>query len=301
MPSSPTHANDVFTPDDLAFFDQNGYVILRQAVDQASVEAVVDTLFKFLGISRQQDETWYQPPVSTGGGMVELYQHQSLWDNRQNPRIYHAFRQLWQRQDLWVSIDRVSFKPPQHPDFPKYQKTGFLHLDTTTETLPIPFRLQGVLYLTDTSEEQGGFHCLPGWHKRTKEWIEVSQPHGGSIKGDAMYELPIKPIPAKAGDFLIWHVGLPHGNGYNRSSLPRMAQYITMWPQDQANRRLFTHDLETERELRIKAWREHSGPLPDRKPFPGDPRGWERKNEETARLTPLGKRLLGQESWEASV
>ena len=27
-------------------------------------------------------------------GMVELYQHQSLWDNRQHPRIHEAFAQI---------------------------------------------------------------------------------------------------------------------------------------------------------------------------------------------------------------
>lgn len=292
---APSETEAVFTPDDLRFFDDHGYVILKEAVPKESVAALVDTIFEFLGISRERDESWYRPPVSAGGGMVEIYQHQHLWNHRQSPRIYSAFRQLWGRDELHVSIDRASFKTPEDPEHPKYQKTGFLHLDTKTDILPIPFRLQGVLYLVDTEEDQGGFHCLPGWHKRTEEWIEVSKPEG-SLKGDAMYELPIKPIPAKAGDFLIWHIGLPHGNGYNRSDRPRMAQYISMWPAkgfDHPKR----NDPRFSMENRIRAWREHSGPPVRARPFPGDDRNWEIEHGATAELTPLGRKLLGVDAW----
>ena len=27
--------------------------------------------------------------------MVEMYQHQALWDNRQRPRVHRAFAQVW--------------------------------------------------------------------------------------------------------------------------------------------------------------------------------------------------------------
>jgi hypothetical protein len=36
---------------------------------------------------------------------------------------------------------------------------------------------------------------------------------------------------------------------------------------------------------------------PQRDAFPGDPRGWEKKNATTAKLTILGERLLGLKSW----
>ena len=38
-------------------------------------------------------------------------------------------------------------------------------------------------------------------------------------------------IPGKAGDLLIWHSGLLHGNGHNTSDRPRYAQYIGMQPE----------------------------------------------------------------------
>ena len=45
-------------------------------------------------------------------GMAEIYHHQYLWDNRQCERVYDAFVDVWDREDLWVAIDRANFNPP---------------------------------------------------------------------------------------------------------------------------------------------------------------------------------------------
>ena len=66
-----------------------------------------------------------------------------------------------------------------------------------------------------------------------------------------------------------------------------MAQYISMFPANE--------DDAVERAERVDMWRnlEH----PKRDAFPGDPRDWEKKNAKTAKLTPLGEKLLGLERW----
>jgi ectoine hydroxylase-related dioxygenase (phytanoyl-CoA dioxygenase family) len=285
---------NVLSEADLKFFDENGYVIVRNAVPPRNVQAVVDAIYDFLEIPRQKDDSWYRPPVDTGG-MVEMYQHQALWDNRQHPRVYEVYRQLLGRDDLWVSIDRATFKPPPDERFPQYQKIGFMHLDADPYAGPVPFGLQGVLYLTDTSADQGGFHCMPGWHKRTDEWMKLAQkltskPNANSVSGPALSDLPDRtPIEGKAGELVIWNRALPHGNGWNTSQRPRLAQYILMMP---------ARDVNSEQAAtRIKVWREHSGPIPNRAPFPGDPRGWENKHLQPAKLTDLGETLLGLKAW----
>ena len=65
-----------------------------------------------------------------------------------------------------------------------------------------------------------------------------------------------------------------------------MAQYIAMYPADE--------DDDAERQERIRLWRELDHP---RGGLPGDPREWEKKNAETAKLTPLGEKLLGLRRW----
>jgi ectoine hydroxylase-related dioxygenase (phytanoyl-CoA dioxygenase family) len=267
--------------------------VVHDAVPRGNVEAVVDAIHAFLGIPREKDDTWYQPPVNAGG-MVEMYQHQALWDNRQYERIYDVYRQLWGRDDLWVSMDRCSFKPPPDPRFPQFDKIGFMHLDANPYEGPISFFLQGVLYLSDTAADQGGFHCMPGWHKRTEEWMKLTERITGKqtngVRGAELKDLPDRtPIEGKAGDLVIWQRALPHGNGWNTSTRPRLAQYILMSP---------AKDIRSEEAAaRVKAWREHAGPMPGFSYFPGDPRGWEREHLQTATLTELGEKLLGLKSW----
>ena len=40
----------------------------------------------------------------------------------------------------------------------------------------LPMGLQGVLYLTDTSAENGAFVCIPGFHKRLGGWLQTLPP-----------------------------------------------------------------------------------------------------------------------------
>ena len=75
----------VLSPADYDFFAENGYVIVHDAVPQSNLDAVIDAIWTFLGIDRNDPEDWYREPLRANG-MVEMYQHQSLWDNRQEPR-----------------------------------------------------------------------------------------------------------------------------------------------------------------------------------------------------------------------
>jgi ectoine hydroxylase-related dioxygenase (phytanoyl-CoA dioxygenase family) len=45
-----------------------------------------------------------------------------------------------------------------------------------------------------------------------------------------LYALGPKPIAGRAGDLVIWHDALPHGASPNRSRMPRIVQYIRMYP-----------------------------------------------------------------------
>ncbi len=273
--------NRVLSAEDRTFWEKNGYVVIHNAVPQENLEAVVNDIWDFLGVDRNDPESWYKAPISKAG-MLEMYHTQSLWNNRQYPRVHQAFADIWNREDLWVSFDRANMNPPARPEW-DYQ--GMVHWDVDTSQNPIPFFVQGVLYLEDTSAEQGGFQCVAGFHNRFAEWVKT-QPEDRDPWHPALEGLEVKTIPGKAGDLLIWHNLLPHGNSRNRSTKPRLAQYITMSPAKEG-------DEET-RQYRINAWRERKPPRG--KAFPGDPRGFE-QNRPSAELTELGKKLLGLERW----
>lgn len=275
----------IFSSEDRAFFARNGYIVLREAVPPENLAAVIDAMWAFLGMDRHNPEDWYREPLRTNG-MVELYQHAALWENRQHPRVYQAFVEILGTERLWVSLDRASLKPPVRPDHPEFDRPGFIHWDVDTSRLPIPLGVQGVLCLEDTTAEQGGFQCVPGMHRDLDVWIQTQAADRNPFR-PALAGLDVQPIPGKAGDLIIWNQLLPHGNGRNVSERPRLAQYITMRPAPE--------DDEAEREERINAWQRR---LPPRgKPFPGDPRRIEELCGTTATLSPLGRRLLGIERW----
>ena len=171
-----------------------------------------------------------------------------------------------------MSLDRANMKPPSRADKPDWQNEGMIHWDTDTSVPKVPFGVQGVLYLTDTSEDQGGFQCVPGFNNIFEEWVKT-QPEDRDPRRPNLDDLEVKSIPGRAGDLLIWHRLLAHGNGHNRSDRPRLAQYITMSPAEGRG--------EAEREERIQAWRA-CRPTPR---WPGDPRDWEHKTQKPAKLT----------------
>lgn len=278
------------TQEDIAFFKENGYLVVKSVVPKELCDAVVDAIWEFLGMDRNNPEDWYRLPL-TAGGMIEMYHHQSLWNVRQYPRVHQVFAELIGTEKLWVTLDRVNMKPPQHPQHPEYDHKGFTHWDVDTANLDIPFWVQGVVYLTDTEENMGGFQCIPGFHNDLEEWIKT-QPTNRNTHAPDLKSLPegrkLVPIPAKAGDIVIWDRLLAHGNGRNLSDRPRLAQYVAMAPPQFYDN--------GEREERIQSWLNRE-PL-DRSYFYGDPRRIEQTQFPVPELTPLGRKLLGVDLWE---
>lgn len=274
----------VLSDSEMEFFEENGYVVVRGAAPAEQCQAVVDAIFDFLGMDADDGDDWYHEPHRTSG-FVEMYHHPSMWANRETPRVYEAFRQLLGEERLWVSFDRVGFKPPPHPDHPEYDHPGFVHWDADTSTWPLPFSLQGVLYLNDQSADQGCYQCVPGMHRAFEQWVKT-QPADRDPRTPDLAGLEVRQVAAEQGDLVVWVRALAHGNGHNVSQTPRFAQYITMSPARE-------DDAEA-RGARIEQF-EQRRPPPSTA-FPGDARGWEQA-QPAAQLSALGRRLLGLDRW----
>jgi hypothetical protein len=225
-PPLPSGADAALSPDDLALWEHDGYLVLHDAVRLEQCRAAAQAIYDFLSVDPANPETWYNNP--NGHTIwVSLLRHPAFRANRESARIQAAFAQLWGRSDLWASIDQGGFNPPERPDwrFPG----PHLHWDVSLAQ-PVPFGVQGILYLTDTTADQGAFQCVPGFHKRLAKWL-IELPPGTNPRDPGLSEtLPAVPIAGRAGDLVIWHHALPHGSSPNRSARPRVAQYIRMVP-----------------------------------------------------------------------
>ena len=287
----------VLSEDDWAFWVENGYVVVKNAVPKQQAEATARFLWEFEEKNPNDQSTWYAQPKSgetsrpiqmkelAGTGMVEVYNHQLLWDNRQMPRVHDAFTDIWGTEKLWVTIDRANLNFPIRPGF---EYKGFIHWDYDPETRPQ--NVQGVLALADqTDENMGGFQCIPALYRTYDTWKLTQPADRNRFQPDtSAFEGQYHLVKLQAGDLLIFNSLTPHGIRPNNSvDSVRVAQYISMMPAEEHNQPM--------RDWRVESWKNRVAP--QGYAFPGDPRNWEQTKYQTAALSELGKKLLGLEPW----
>ena len=282
----------LLTEDQWSHWISKGYVVIPQAISPEQVQQTVDLLWEFEEKDPGDSSTWYAPARAEmemkeliGTGMVEIYNHQHQWSNRQTPKVYDAFADIWGMEELWVTIDRANLNFPAPKDQPQ---KGFIHWDYDPDTKPQ--NVQGVLALSDQIDpDMGGFQCIPWLFQNYDAWRATQpddrNPFQPDLKG---LEDKIEKVPLRAGDLMIFHSGLAHGIRPNNSKdKVRMAQYISMMPAEPDNKEL--------KEWRINSWRNRVAP--EGYAFPGDPRNWEQTKYKTAELSLLGEKLLGLTPW----
>lgn len=282
----------ILTMKDWKFWKDNGYVIIKQAVPREQAAKTANFLWEFEEKDPNNSESWYTAPRAelqmkelAGTGMVEVYNNQYLWNNRQTQRVYDAFVDIWGTEKLWVTIDRANLNFPIRPG---YEYKGFIHWDYDPETKPQ--NVQGILAINDQLDENmGGFQCIPWLYKNYDTWKLTQPKDRNHYKPDITgLEDKIVKVPMEAGDLLIFNSSQPHGIRPNNSSdKVRMAQYISMMPAQEDNEAL--------KEWRVNSWKNRIAP--EGYAFSGDPRNWEQTKYERANLSKLGAKLLGSKKW----
>tara|TARA_Y100001972_G_scaffold128878_1_gene192374 strand:+ start:4520 stop:5428 length:909 start_codon:yes stop_codon:yes gene_type:complete len=282
----------VLTMEQWEFWKSQGYVVIKETIPREQAQQTANFLWEFEDKDPNNQETWYTAPRAeiemkelAGTGMVEVYNNQYLWNNRQTQRVYDAFVDIWGIEKLWVTIDRGNLNFPIRPE---YEYKGFIHWDYDPETNPQ--NVQGVLALADqTDENMGGFQCIPWLFRNYETWKRTQPEDSHYFKPDITgLEDKIVKVPLEVGDLLIFNSALPHGIRPNHSKdKVRIAQYIAMTPAEEDNEGLRT--------WRINSWKHRIAPKGYA--FPGDPRNWEQTRYGRAKLSDLGKKLLGLKKW----
>ena len=239
-----------------ASWEADGYLVVPDAVPPSITRDIANAVREFVGATDGNRSSWYEntadiynelladgsKPHHGPCGMVQMYHHSSLWAMRTHPRLHNIFADLYGTRRLYVTVDRAHFKPPADERFPAWSDPGAVHVglhwdvDTRPSNWPVPYVLQGVIYLDDTTAEQGALRVVPGFHKRFAAW-SAAQPANRSAErpeGAAAAALAAEavPIPASAGSLVVWHSLLPHGPGPNLATRPRISAYVSMLPTE---------------------------------------------------------------------
>ena len=282
----------VLTEEQWKFWINKGYIVIKNAIPREQAKSTADFLWEFEDKNPDDPSTWYTAPRAemkmkelAGTGMVEVYNNQYLWSNRQTKKVYEAFVDIWGTEKLWVTIDRANLNFPIREG---HEYKGFIHWDYDPETKPQ--NVQGVIALSDQTDiNMGGFQCIPWLYQNYDSW-KLTQPEDRNrfqpdING---LEDKIEKVAMEAGDLLIFNSLLAHGIRPNLSeNKVRIAQYISMMPAEEDN--------EVLKQWRINSWKNRVAP--EGYAFPGDPRNWEQTKYKTAQLSSLGEKLLGLTKW----
>ncbi len=219
---------NVLSEQDLDFWKENGYLVVKNAISKEDCEATQKAIWEYLKMDPNEKESWYKRHEEQKGLMLNFSDHETLNRNRFSPKVKKAYEQLYGTTNIYKTIDKVSFSPPETENFTFLGSP--LHWDMSLKK-PLVFDLQGLLYLTDCEENDGAFHCVPGFHNHINQWLDELEPHENP-REKAIQTLQAKPIIGNAGDFIIWHNALPHCATPNKGENPRMVQYLTYLPND---------------------------------------------------------------------
>ncbi|MFD7984586.1 phytanoyl-CoA dioxygenase family protein [Kitasatospora indigofera] len=298
----------VLSEEDLAFWQTYGYVVVKEAIPAEAARRLLDFTWDFQGLDPDRPDTWYEERPYRDGldrhlhvyGFVEAYHHQLLWDSRQTRRVYDAFVDVWDSEELWVTLDRLNLNPPNIKNRDRAliepTDTGFdieLHWDIDSTLGVVPQRVQGIIALNDTAPDLGGFQCNPELFRRFDEW-KLGQPADRDPIRPAVDrdEYPVVRPELSAGDLLIWNGALAHGVARNISDGGvRAVQYLSMMPA--------LEEHEEMRRSRINSWYTLSTPDWNRT-LVGDAVKHESLRYGTAELDDLGRKLLGLTPWHGT-
>ena len=217
---------------DISNWNNNGYIIISGLFDEILIESAKDEIWMYLNMDSSNPDDWYNQSIRNLSGIdnhgrIPMYHGNIQWKCRSNKSILQLFKYLYGENDLCVSFDRANMNPPTTD---RFQCSGFLHWDKDIR-VKNNFYIQGLLSLTDTSEQGGGFQCVPGFHTIKNKWIENNR-----ISSDGRFpltteNLKVENIPVTAGDFILWNDDIIHGITPNFSTTPRLALYITYFPR----------------------------------------------------------------------
>jgi ectoine hydroxylase-related dioxygenase (phytanoyl-CoA dioxygenase family) len=223
---APTHC---ISPQQAAEFDEQGFLLIEDAFDRESMQAVIaeidpweERVTEFL---RTQDEGRLfiaQADAITFSTHL-VTRSPALRDFCAGPRFRDLCADLI-GPDVRLYWDQAVYKKTEkRRSFPWHQDNGY------TFVMPQQY-LTCWVALTDTNEDNGCPWVVPGAHRRGtfRHWMT-------DLGWQCLDDPPnARPVPARAGSIVVFSSLTPHATGPNRTDAVRKA-YIVQFAPDGAH------------------------------------------------------------------
>ena len=274
----------MITEADKQQFFEDGYLLIEKVVPESLCADVRSTICSFLHCDADEPASWPESQ-SRGHGIVPIHHAQSLWNLRQYPAVHEAFAALHGTEALWVTYDRVSFKTRDTESL-EQRVAEPIHWDGQPLKMT-DLSIQGLVYLTDTTADQGAFCCVPELYRNALDYL-AKHPEVADTRRPDVNNAQIEVIPGTTGSLRLWNRMTPHSSTRNLTDNPRWVQDVAMDPIGDEAARL----------SRIEEFQNSMPPqwaIVQKVPGQVIP-----ETGGAAELTPLGKRLVGLDIWGQS-
>lgn len=211
------------TPEQKAFFKENGYLIVRRCVDRSLTDPVLDLVWANMEEKRDDPITW----IDKGYRVVP-----NVAGSEAAKRLVNDSPIIEIAEEMAGPLRRGGGAAP-HVSFPRSNKEwrpAGGHLDgyhTPTNGVPKGtvgrFTVGVTIYVAPVKPRGGGFTFYPGSHRVFAEYFRthpLDGPQGGVVRfpvGEATE------FTGDAGDVCFWHYWLYHTAGVNAGEDVRIA------------------------------------------------------------------------------
>ncbi|NNM76490.1 phytanoyl-CoA dioxygenase family protein [Sphingomonas sp. ID1715] len=215
------------TPDQRAFYDENGYLLIPSFIAPDEAAALRAEVHAIAARQGPTNATWSS--VADQGTVLEHshdVQFRSAAFTRLlvHPRLIDVFTALI-GPNVQLHHNKMFIKPPERGSpFPMHQDYGYFPHRGRSMTAAI-------LHLDDAPDAKGCVRVYPGSHK-LGPLDAIGQDH--HVDPDRFPLSAAVPVEAKAGDLLVFNYLTVHGSGLNVSDEPRTTWLIQVRdPEDE--------------------------------------------------------------------
>ncbi len=208
-------SNVTLSPEDLARYDINGWLLLDDLLD--------------LSVSELQDEVAL---IATWPDDGEWLHHYEMTDEgvrlarTENFTPFSASMNHLMRGSLCQIAGQLLGEPAVlYKEKINYKLAGGAGFSAHQDKPAYPFVdkvLSVMVAVDDSTIDNGCLYVVDGWHREVLE-----QDERGCIRGELVERLNWKPVELRAGQTLFFHGLTPHRSGPNTSSRDRRALYPT--------------------------------------------------------------------------